>query len=103
MAHILKLNYQNAENNNLPVVDITMLTNYVKQDRNFISPEIRNVKSAESGRESYGDPAIGYVQLCRSDDGKWHLTAAISPEHKVRRKSYVVEAESDITNYPYRT
>lgn len=81
------------------MVDIQLLTNYIKQDRNFISLESRRVKAAKSGRESYGDDAIGYVQLCRTNDGKSHLVAAISPEHRVRSKSYQVEAETHITDF----
>lgn len=99
MAHILRKNYQKADSNNLPMVDIQLLTNYIKQDRNFISLESRRVKAAKSGRESYGDDAIGYVQLCRTNDGKSHLVAAISPEHRVRSKSYQVEAEIHITDF----
>lgn len=47
-----------------------------------------------SGRESYGDNAIGKVQLKR-EDGVCTIKARISPEHRVRSKHYAVLAEID--------
>ncbi|CAH2000880.1 unnamed protein product [Acanthoscelides obtectus] len=53
-----------------------------------------------SGRESYGDDAIGYVQLHR-EHGLCTLKCKMCPEHKVRSKAYNVtmvinENESEI-------
>ncbi len=53
------LSLQQTDLNNLPMVDIPMLTNYVKQDLNCISSGGRNVKAGKSKRESYGDDASG--------------------------------------------
>lgn len=42
-----------------------------------------------SARESYGDDAIGYVQL-RRESGICILKCKICPEHKVKASSYNV-------------
>lgn len=42
-----------------------------------------------SERESYGDSAVGYVQLKRDGD-QCTVKARITPEHNVRRKAYSV-------------
>lgn len=95
MANRLLPGYQKADVHNLPVVDLDMMTNYIKSNENFYTPESRCVKAARAGRESYGDSAIGYVQLKRTD-GICNLIANIAPEHKVRSKSYRVECVINI-------
>lgn len=70
---------------------------YIKRDTNFIAPEIRCVKATRNGRESYGDSAIGYVQLKRADN-QCTIIAACCPEQSVRSKSYRVQVEIDLTN-----
>ncbi|CAK1577897.1 unnamed protein product [Parnassius mnemosyne] len=55
----------------------------------FCSAELRNVKTSMSGRESYGDDAIGYVQLKRVKN-ICIVKGSICPEHKVRSKPYAV-------------
>ncbi|GBP97749.1 hypothetical protein EVAR_23173_1 [Eumeta japonica] len=42
-----------------------------------------------SARESYGDDAIGYVQLQR-EEGICKIKCKVCPEHKVRTKAYYV-------------
>ncbi|CAH2088602.1 unnamed protein product [Euphydryas editha] len=60
-----------------------------KNNSDFYSPELRNVKTVIAGRESYGDDAIGYVQL-RRESGICTLKGKICPEHKVRASAYNV-------------
>lgn len=48
-----------------------------------------NLFFCRSARESYGDDAIGYVQL-RRESGLCTLKCKICPEHKVRSSSYNV-------------
>lgn len=85
-VHKLLQGFEKANSLNLPVVDVHMLAEFIKKDTNFLSPEIRNIKAARNGRESYGDSAIGYVQLKRSID-ECVVIAAISPEHNVKNAS----------------
>ena len=73
-----------------------MFSDYIKKDSNFIAPEIRCVKATRNGRESYGDSAIGYVQLKRTH-GQCTIIAACCPEQSVRSKSYRVQVEIDLT------
>ncbi|KAF9416639.1 hypothetical protein HW555_006069 [Spodoptera exigua] len=54
-----------AESTNLPMVNTLMVAQYFASNPDFCSAELRNVKTAMSGRESYGDDALGYVQLKR--------------------------------------
>ncbi|KAF9422136.1 hypothetical protein HW555_002157 [Spodoptera exigua] len=56
-----------AESTNLPMVNTLMVAQYFASnpDLSICSAELRNVKTAMSGRESYGDDALGYVQLKR--------------------------------------
>lgn len=41
-----------------------------------------------STRESYGDNAVGYVQLKRGD-GMCELKCTITPEHRITKKAYL--------------
>lgn len=43
-----------------------------------------------SGRQNYGDNAIGYVQL-RQKQSLCELKAKITPEHKIKSKNYNVQ------------
>lgn len=94
----VKPGYIKANSHNIPVVDIDMFTSYLKADGNFISPEIRCVRAVRSGRESYGDSAIGYVQLKRDNEGLCTVLAAVAPEHNVRSKAYEVQIDVDVRN-----
>ena len=58
-----------------------------------------------SGREQYGDRAIGYVCL-RREWQKCIVKAAVCPEHKVRDKPYSVsitidEEKEEVLNLTY--
>ncbi|KAK4006151.1 hypothetical protein OUZ56_011306 [Daphnia magna] len=97
MSHRLLEGFIKADSNNIPVVDIHMFSDYIKKDANFISPEIRCVKATRNGRESYGDSAIGYVQIKRTEK-YCTIVAACCPEQSVRSKSYRVQVEVDLEN-----
>ncbi|KAG5887786.1 hypothetical protein JTB14_024001 [Gonioctena quinquepunctata] len=60
----------------------------------FTSAEIRGVKAARSERDSYGDSAIGYVQVKR-EANICVVKARITPEHNVKQKCYSVTAVCD--------
>ncbi|KAF9406034.1 hypothetical protein HW555_013452, partial [Spodoptera exigua] len=50
---------------NLPKVDSLTVANFIAKNKDFCEAEYRNVKTSLSSRESYGDDAVGYVQLQR--------------------------------------
>jgi hypothetical protein len=80
--HKLLEGFEKANSDNLPEVNIVALVIFIAKDSNFISPEISNIKSIRNGRESYGESALGYVQLKREG----HVTTVVgcvAPEHKV--------------------
>ncbi|XP_060802684.1 uncharacterized protein LOC132902276, partial [Amyelois transitella] len=79
--------YTKADNRNLPKVDIFMVGSFFATNSDFCSAEFRNVKTLVSARQSYGDDAIGYVQLHREAD-MCTIKCKVCPEHKVRSKSY---------------
>ncbi|KAK2578407.1 hypothetical protein KPH14_012739 [Odynerus spinipes] len=54
-----------------------------------VKMEIRGAKASLACRESYGDEAIGYVQLKR-EKSICTVKCRICPEHKVRSKAYSV-------------
>ena len=95
MAHILLDKFEKATSHNLPHVDIVMMAIFIKKDRNFISPEIKNVKAIRNGRESYGESAVGYVQVKKTGN-IYTLLCGVTPEHKVTSQSYKVEVVVDI-------
>lgn len=86
-----------ADSENLPVVDQHMHSAFLKEENNFTHPEVKNVKAVRNGRESYGESAIGNVQLKRYD-GKCTVLAAVCPELSCRSKSYLVQADIDVEN-----
>ncbi len=90
MAHKLLVGFEKATSDNLPEVNIISLGVFIGKDSNFIAPEISNVKAIRNGRESYGESAIGYVQVKREG----HIDTVrccVAPEHKVTSKGYQVE------------
>lgn len=95
--HKLLPGFIKADSHNLPVVDVYMMMEYIKQDNNFISPEIRNWKSARAGRESYGDSAVSYVQLKRKEN-ECIVAVAVTPEHNVKNAGYRVRVNIDLQN-----
>lgn len=94
MTHKLLPGYSKANSDNLPLVDIVMVANYIAKDGNYISPEIANVKAIRNGRESYGESAIGHVQVKRIGD-IYSVICGVAPEHNVTSKSYKVELKVD--------
>ncbi|KAF4518931.1 hypothetical protein B566_EDAN006770 [Ephemera danica] len=66
--------------------------NYVSKCAHYIQAESRGIKVSRAGRQSYGDDAIGYVEVKR-DKNLCIVRARITPEHKVRSKAYHVEAQ----------
>ncbi|KAJ8711958.1 hypothetical protein PYW08_008912 [Mythimna loreyi] len=91
-----------AESTNLPRINALMVAKFFACNPDFCSAELRNVKTSISGRESYGDDAVGYVQLKR-DQNTCIVKCTICPEHKVRSKPYAVsvvvnEAEESVTS-----
>ncbi|KAH9630941.1 hypothetical protein HF086_015304 [Spodoptera exigua] len=76
---------------NLPKVDSLMVANFFARNKDFCEAEYRNVKTSLSSRESYGDDAVGYVQLHRDSTFKLcTVKCGVCPEHKVRTKPYSV-------------
>ncbi|KAI4454199.1 hypothetical protein MML48_10g00004289 [Holotrichia oblita] len=78
-----------ADSANLPEVDIFMVMDYFNRNKDFISAEMRGIKLLRSGRQSYGDNAIGYVQL-KQTEALCELKAKITPEHKIKSRNYNV-------------
>ncbi|XP_045454482.1 uncharacterized protein LOC123663880 [Melitaea cinxia] len=71
-----------------------MVANYFSCNPDFCSAEFRNAKTSVSSRESYGDDAIGYVQLKRKAN-LCVIKCKICPEHKVRQQPYSVSMVID--------
>lgn len=97
MAHKLISGYQKADSENLPIVDIEMFVDFMKENKDFYAPEIRCIKAARNGDASYGDVAVGYVQLKRSLE-KCSIVAAVAPEHRIHSACYRVHMEIDLEN-----
>ncbi|RVE48496.1 hypothetical protein evm_006807 [Chilo suppressalis] len=83
----METGFTKADNRNLPKVDMFMICNFFASNSDFCDAEFRNVKTSVSARQSYGDDAIGYVQL-RRDSDLCTIKCRVGPEHKVRSKSY---------------
>ncbi|XP_046735004.1 uncharacterized protein LOC124404715 [Diprion similis] len=91
-----------ATASNLPTIDIFMVTEFLKADDRFNAAEVRGAKASMACRESYGDKAIGYVQLKR-EGNICTVKRRVCPEHKVRSKAYVAtitinEKDNEIQN-----
>ncbi len=85
--------YSKGDNHNIPFVDAMMLAFFFSGD-DFYSAEVRGWKNDRAARESYGDHAIGYVQLKRVGS-ICSLVARITPEHKNTATPYEVKSEID--------
>ncbi|CAK1585692.1 unnamed protein product [Parnassius mnemosyne] len=85
----MESNFVRADNSNLPKIDGFMVADFFKNNADYYAAEHKNVKTAVSARESYGDDAIGYVQLQR-EHGVCTVKCKMCPEHKVRTKPYNV-------------
>ncbi|XP_030747767.1 uncharacterized protein LOC115876204 [Sitophilus oryzae] len=81
-----------ASSDNLPLVDSLMVAEFFSQNELFTSAEQRGVKAKRAQRESYGNSAVGYVEL-KQDNNICTIKCKISPEHRVRSKDYTVIME----------
>ncbi|XP_074115102.1 uncharacterized protein LOC141537822 [Cotesia typhae] len=81
--------YSQARSDNLPRVDAFMVASFLATNSDFISAEMQGAKANRSGRQSYGDAAIEFVQL-KLDGSECTLKCLICPEHRVHNKSYRV-------------
>ncbi|CAG9793231.1 unnamed protein product [Diatraea saccharalis] len=86
-----------ANSGNLPKIDSLMVANFFATNKDFCASELRNVKISLSSRESYGDDAVGYVQLKR-ESNICTVKCRVCPEHKVRVKPYTVTVVVDEKN-----
>ncbi|XP_072943451.1 uncharacterized protein [Epargyreus clarus] len=91
-----EIGFVKAQSDNLPKIDAFMMTAYFASNPDFMSAEIKGVKAARSERESYGDSAVGYVQVKR-EGNICVVRARITPEHNVHQKCYAVQAICDET------
>ncbi|KAF9405618.1 hypothetical protein HW555_013722, partial [Spodoptera exigua] len=91
IKYFMESNYERADNSNLPKIDPFMVALFFKNNADYYAAELKNVKTAVtfSLQESYGDDAVGYVQLYR-DNGICTVKCKMCPEHKVRTKAYNV-------------
>ena len=112
MYKMVEEGFVKGSSDNLPFVDVDMIDEfYLKCMSELATPESRHVKTKRfyiihvtndsvqiyffrSTRASYGDNAIGYVQLKRLGS-TCTVKAKITPEHKVRAKYYNVICEID--------
>ncbi|XP_074029434.1 uncharacterized protein [Leptinotarsa decemlineata] len=83
-----------AQSDNLPKIDVFMMTSFFANHPDFTSAEMRGIKAARSQIYSYGDSAIGYVQVNRKAN-ICVVKARITPEHNVKQKCYSVTAVCD--------
>ncbi|RVE53270.1 hypothetical protein evm_002103 [Chilo suppressalis] len=79
--------FNKGQSDNLPKIDGLMVAHYLAVNNDFFAVEMRGVKMQRSARESYGDDAIGYVQVKRDGD-VCTIKCRITPEHRVRTKPY---------------
>uniref|UniRef100_A0AAR5QC40 Uncharacterized protein n=1 Tax=Dendroctonus ponderosae TaxID=77166 RepID=A0AAR5QC40_DENPD len=83
-----------GQSDNLSLVDMFMVASYIKNTESFTLAEVRGVKANRSGRYSYGDSAVGWVQV-RRDKNLCTVKAKVTPEHNVREKQYAVSCSID--------
>nr|CAI5829260.1 unnamed protein product [Callosobruchus analis] len=83
--------YKKASSDNLPCVDSAMIQDFFASNSDFVSAEVRHVKTKKSSKEAYGDNAVSYVQLKR-EGSLCFIKGKITPEHKTKQASYTVVA-----------
>ncbi|XP_030027860.2 uncharacterized protein LOC115445647 [Manduca sexta] len=83
----MEAGYLKADSANLPNIDAFMVASFFGSSSDYNASEFRNVKTSASSRQSYGDDAIGYVQL-RRDSNICTVKCKVCPEHRLRSKSY---------------
>ncbi|KAI5708567.1 hypothetical protein M8J77_025119 [Diaphorina citri] len=80
--------FNKADSRNLPKVDNDMVTvlEFLKTDSNFLFlSELRGIRAQRSTRDSYGDVAIGNVEVGRIQS-HCIVRGEVTPEHKVKLK-----------------
>ncbi|GBM70040.1 hypothetical protein AVEN_220889-1 [Araneus ventricosus] len=77
------------QSDNLPKIDALSMFSFLGKNRDFTGAELRGAKAKRSGRESYGDSAIGYVQVKR-ETNLCRVKAIVTPLHKITKKGYGV-------------
>lgn len=82
-----------ATSNNLPSVDFQMFMDFIEKSINT-RLETQGWKMKKSCRESYGDNAVGYVQVKRSSKVV-NVIAKMTPEHKLSSTPYNITAQVD--------
>ncbi|XP_030749227.1 uncharacterized protein LOC115877209 [Sitophilus oryzae] len=85
--------FEKASFDNLPKVDAEMVNDFFLD---FFSAEAKNAKTTRAQKASFGDNAVGYVQV-KKENHLCIILAIITPEHKVRQKEYSIEAVVDMT------
>ncbi|RVE42580.1 hypothetical protein evm_012777 [Chilo suppressalis] len=85
----MEVGFIKADSRNLPRVSVDMVVTFFVQSAEFSSVEMKGTKLLRSTRESYGDYAIGYVQIKR-DGELCTVKSRVTPEHKVRKEGYRV-------------
>ncbi|GBM95521.1 hypothetical protein AVEN_161419-1 [Araneus ventricosus] len=81
--------FTKGQSDNLPKIDSMSMFSFLGKNPDFMGAEIRGIKTKRSGRESYGDNAVGYVQV-RRDGNLCTVKAKVTPEHSLRKKAYDV-------------
>lgn len=94
MATKLRPGFEKANSYNIPMIDCIVMDHFSRTSAQHIAPEIRNVKTSRNSRATYGDSAIGYVQVKR-EKNIITVLAAISPQQMVTSPSYLTEVVFD--------
>ncbi|KAJ8676813.1 hypothetical protein QAD02_012600 [Eretmocerus hayati] len=89
MPNKLQEGFVRADSGNSPTVSGTMIYIFIKSDERFNQPEVCEMESGKSSRESYGDAAVGHVCLKR-DNKLCTVKARMSPEHRTEQTPYSV-------------
>jgi len=94
MATKLRPGFEKANSFNIPMIDCIVMDTFSRTNSLHIAPEIRNVKTTINSRASYGESAIGYVQVKR-ENNIITVLAAVSPQQNVTSPSYLTEVVFD--------
>ncbi|GBL96060.1 hypothetical protein AVEN_104305-1 [Araneus ventricosus] len=74
--------FTKGESDSLPKIDSMSMFSFLGKNPDFMGAEIRGIKTKRSSRESYGDNAVGYVQV-RRDGNLCTVKAKAAPEHSL--------------------